>query len=522
VIHQILESETNPFYAVIWFSARDIDLLQEGAKTVRPTGIARKDFADQLVRILEPAGHSNKSFDREQFMARQLADSSDGQFLFVFDNFETVVSPNELFSWVDECVRSQNKVLITTRIRDAFAGDYPVEIKGMSENECNELIDSVASAFGVQELISPNYRDEVILESGGHPYIIKILLGEVAKQRKAVKVERIIAAQERILEALFDRTYQRLSPSARRIFLTLCSWRSAIESLALEAVILRPGNEERISVRAALDELRLSSLIEEHQIELSTEIEVPLAATLFGRKKLSVSEWRMAIERDSELLQLFGAKVRGSRGAYGQKQVRRLFESAARIVAENKQPLKDVVPLLEFLASQVPDGWLALADLYTEFPPDDGSKEKECVSKYLEVSGDSDVDGWLRLADLCARTSDVIGEVHALTGVARIPNVSLAVLSDTVNRFNRVFKQSGVVHEGLDRTIRQDMTWTLIKAMEQYEQDLSANDCARLGWLYMKVEDLSRAKALADRGLEYDPYNDYCAGLSTRLENQWK
>jgi hypothetical protein len=41
----------------------------------------------------------------------------DGPFLFVFDNFETVVSPGEAFAWIDTYIRSPNKALITTRIR---------------------------------------------------------------------------------------------------------------------------------------------------------------------------------------------------------------------------------------------------------------------------------------------------------------------------------------------------------------------------------------------------------------------
>jgi hypothetical protein len=81
--------------------------------------------------------------------------------------------------------------------------------------------------------------------------VIKILLGEVAKAGELVKVERIVADSDEILKALFERTYSGLSPVAKRVFLTLCNWRSLVPQIALEAVLLRPSNE-KMDVLSAL------------------------------------------------------------------------------------------------------------------------------------------------------------------------------------------------------------------------------------------------------------------------------
>jgi len=60
------------------------------------------------------------------YLARSLTKSGEGPLLFVFDNFETVRNPAELYRWLDTYVRLPNKVLITTRFRE-FKGDYPLE-----------------------------------------------------------------------------------------------------------------------------------------------------------------------------------------------------------------------------------------------------------------------------------------------------------------------------------------------------------------------------------------------------------
>ena len=52
-----------------------------------------------------------------------------------------------------------------------------------------------------------------------------------------------MAPQDEVLDALFERSYNRLSAPAQRAFLTLCTWRSSVPRIALEAVLLRPENE---------------------------------------------------------------------------------------------------------------------------------------------------------------------------------------------------------------------------------------------------------------------------------------
>ena len=168
--------------------------------------------------------------------------TDDDPTLFVFDNFETLENPSDVYNWLETHIRLPNKILITTRVR-SFRGDYHINIGGMTDEEACELIDRHAVRLGVGALVTEEYRRELIEESSGHPYVIKILLGDVAREGTRVKPRRVMASSGELLRALFERTYISLSPGAQRVFLLLCSWRVSVPEIGVEAVVLRRGSE---------------------------------------------------------------------------------------------------------------------------------------------------------------------------------------------------------------------------------------------------------------------------------------
>ena len=168
-IHSIAERDPPPYEVILWISARDIDLLESGPKSVSPRAINQRDISRAAVELLEPAGHSSEGFEPDVFFQNCLIKGAAGPTLFVLDNFETMQSPADVFKWIDTYIKSPNKILITTRFRD-FAGDYPIKIGGMT-NEQAALLDS-------------DYKRELIREAAGHPYVIKILLGQIADERR--------------------------------------------------------------------------------------------------------------------------------------------------------------------------------------------------------------------------------------------------------------------------------------------------------------------------------------------------
>lgn len=293
---QVLQrvSQTNRYEVMCWFSARDIDLLVDGPQQVTPDVLTDTDIAKSFVNLLGPPNRREKGFNAKSFFEGPLsrADASSlGPILFVFDNFETVRNPPTLFMWLHQFVRHPNKVLITARHKE-FTGDFEIRVEGMTEEECRALIAAIATKFGIADLHTETYIGRLIDESDGHPYVMKVLLGEVAKAGKLVDVQRIVATRDRILHALFDRTFAALAPAAQRVFLTLCN----MPVIALQAVLLRPANE-RMDVVAAVEELRKISLVDVFQSGGGKEefINIPLAALEFGSAKLTVSPLKTAV-----------------------------------------------------------------------------------------------------------------------------------------------------------------------------------------------------------------------------------
>ena len=74
--------------------------------------------------------------------------------MYIFDNFETLSNPIEVFEWLNSYVRLPNKILITSRLNRNFKADYPVEVKGMTESECHTLIDQVSTKFGIKRILN--------------------------------------------------------------------------------------------------------------------------------------------------------------------------------------------------------------------------------------------------------------------------------------------------------------------------------------------------------------------------------
>jgi hypothetical protein len=520
VLYDLTLLPSLPFEVILWFSARDIDLLPEGAKPVRPHTLSIRDFSKEFVRLVEPPERSDKSFKAEDYFAQALGNSPVGHALFVFDNFETVVSPPDMFRWIDTYVRLPNKVLITTRMRE-FASDYPIEVSGMNEDEAASLVDSVVGGLGIADLMTPAYRDDVYQESDGHPYVIKILLGEVARLRKAVKPERIVASQDQILAALFERTYALLSTAAQRVFLVLCSWRSVVPQIALEAILLRPENE-RINVAAAVDELKRMSLVEELVSGEDSQIflNVPLAAIVFGRRKLTASPLKPAVEADVAILRTLGAARKEDVRHGVLPRVRRLLQTMAGEVSRGTATLDDRRPVLEFIASKIPVVWLDMAQLYGEVGGTGAlEKSRECLRRYLEAPdpGQSTILVWRDLAEVSRKLDDSAGEVHALVEMCQVAGVTADQISNAANRINNIYgelKQRGV---NLDSQERQVLVKKIANVMQQRMKDWDAVDCSRLSWLFMHLRDYKSAREAADQGIKLDPNNEHCLRLLERL-----
>jgi tetratricopeptide (TPR) repeat protein len=509
------------FKAIVWFSARDIDLLPSGPKSVRPAVLSERDIAEELVKLMQPDQQSLREFSPQKYMADLLNKSNlDGPILFVFDNFETSRSPIDLFNWIDAHCRLPNKVLITTRFRE-FKADYPIEIEGMELAEAKELISKTAASLGLKDFLKTNEIDQIIEDSDGHPYIMKVMLGEIARTRTTGKPANIIARKEEVLDALFERTYSSLTPTGKRVFLTLCSWRSLVPTLALEAVLLRPDNE-RMDIKRAIEELQRMSLVQFINIDSGPDfLEVPLAAAIFGQRKLISDPLRTSIENDVKLLQEIGPTARSGIRSGIEPKIKNIFRRAAERITTNKGKIEEYLPILEFLAKSYPEGWLLLAEIHDET----AGKEKQekiisCLRFYIESTTETEnlKSAWRKLSSAYQRNNMFQEALDASIRAIELPVADIRNISTVANNIN-TSKQS---LESLTQEDRNRFYRRVVTIMEPRIDECLAIDLSRLAWLHLHLNDARRAYDLAQKGIKLDPNSEYCTRILEKLEDQKK
>jgi len=509
-IHVIREqSLTNRYDLIIWFSARDIDLHLEGPKQVQTKVLNQKDIANDYCRLLYP---DSKIEDKIDFFSKELTKNSFGKALYVFDNFETITNPIEVFEWINTFVRNPNKVLITSRISRNFKADYPIEVGGMSDKECRELINSLSAKFNIQNIVSEKYIEELISESDGHPYIIKILLGEVAKTKKIRNIQRLVAENDKVLSALFKRTFDTLSPAAKRVFLTLCSWSSSIPQIAIEAILWRPENE-KIDVQGAIDELQKSSFIELFNDAEETLVNVPLAAAIFGKTELEVYPEKLKILSDRALLLEFGASNQKNITNGLAPRIERKFSEVAKRI-NSIEEFRVELPSLEYIASRYPKAWLHICSIYQEYDDFDGMKY--ALREFLKTTLPNEVKAkyWLKLADICKITKDWEGESHALSELATLQGITYELISDCANRINYYFKYHP---EERHVEYKQMLLQKIIDIMIRRIKEALPTDYSRLAWLLLKNDNPTLALEYVEMGLSIDSENSHCLRLQNKI-----
>lgn len=512
VLHEM--ALTDRYQAIIWFSARDIDLTMAGPKAVQPKVLAEQDIALEYLSLIEGGTTSSKKM-ATAMMTEHMRSSPIGPTLFVFDNFETVRSPVDLFQWIDANVRLPNKVLITSRFRE-FKADFPIEVKGMEPQEANDLISQTAASLKISDLVPSARRDQIIEDSSGHPYIIKMVLGEIANTGAYAKPSSMMTRKDDVLDALFERTYANLTPLAVHTFLTLSGWRSLVPQLAVEAVLLR-HHGDGTDPEGAIDELVRMSLIDRTSApDGTTFLGVPLAAALFAARKLNVHPHRQMIESDIKFLREIGATAPTGVKDGIAPRIEAFFHKVAKRISDGTTTLKEMQPILEYVARSYNPAWLLLAQINREIDGEDG---REVTANYLRrflegnPSPEAAEGAWQQLIQTYRATGDVIAGCNAFMRASEVTEPPLHQISSMANWLNSerdLIEKMSIVERG-------DVFKPLARLFEEYVNLASATDLSKLAWLHLHAGDNLRGLKIAKIGLRKEPDNRYCQGLVERL-----
>ena len=158
----------------------------------------------------------------------------------------------------------------------------------------------------------------------------------------------------------------------------MCKWRSSVPEIAVEAVLLRPENE-KISVQDAIIELVRGFFVEE-TIEKATEeveLNVSLAARMFGLRKLEVSVWQASIE-STYLYYISGVPEIVGTDLNWDSRIEAFFKSAAEEVANGNRQISEIRPVLEFLTTRIPYASVLMARFVSELCEDTDEEDATC------------------------------------------------------------------------------------------------------------------------------------------------
>ena len=510
------------YEGIIWFSARDIDLFPEKVKQVQPKILSRNDISKVYANLVQAKEKlSDKNFNHKDFFEQSLrkAEGFERGCLFIFDNFETVKDPLAVFKWVDTFIQKPNKILITTRLSD-FKGDYPLQVQGMTREESKNLIDRTAKTLKITELLSKQYVENIISLSGGHPYIIKILLGEFSDDHSQKSPKHMLAKKDEILTTLFERTYATLSPCAKRAFMILSKWNSNVPRIALEAILIDslkddPGIVE--IVENAINSLFRYSLVQKIETQDQQElISLPLAASIFGRNKLKVSPLKSEIDKDLELLYMFGPGKSNDMSLKLANRLENFIENISKKI-DGGESFQHYKSILEIICRAYNPSRIILARFYIERETykDLQLAEKE-LKLFLEKSSNEDdtIIAWRMLANIYLILKDYHNNIHALTELTQISSVPFYEVSDAANRLNYHLSKNkaDINHDNKIELVRP-----FLYILEKRKSEARADDFSRMAWLALNIQQETKAREYMELGLKNDPQNYNCLKLKEHL-----
>ena len=209
------------FDTIVWFSGRDIDLIQEGPQPRSRQVKGLEGIATLMFRLMND---KNPESDEEAIDYFQLQVSgrqpSSPTFLLIMDNFETFNDPIDVQKFLDTNVVPPNKVFITSR-HEAFQGDYPVRINGMRDIEADELLDREGIVNFCEGRLTKDVRSQIKIKTGRSPYLMKLAVSQIATGMPVSDLTDRVLSRDDILEALFERSFESLSEESTLAFLIL-------------------------------------------------------------------------------------------------------------------------------------------------------------------------------------------------------------------------------------------------------------------------------------------------------------
>lgn len=509
ITRQLADRTPPAFDLILWLSARDLELRPSGPSQVR-RAVPNLDSVCRLIAeffAVDPTLETLASILRDPS-----AIGSEGM-LLVFDNFETLDDPRGVHRFLDMHTHIPNKILITSRQR-AFKGDWPIEVGGMEFDEARELLRRLAASLQVERIVTESVIGEIFEYTDGHAYVMRVLVGEVARDRRWVPLKSLVPRRGDLLGAVFERSFNRLSTDGKWIFLTIAGWRSAVPEIALLVVTGQRG----VDVEGGIDECLRLSLIDRHELADGQYCyATPELARLFAKKKLEGDPDRLVIEEDLHLLREFGViKVGEACTRSGDVLIERFLQGClSSAPGSSSDQLGKMDSIMVKVAEAWPKGWPIVA----EFRKVAGLAEDE-VSYALRRAVEElpqDKSAWLARAEHAQTQGDEGTRIASLVSAVEAAPRDAALIRDVALQLCQYVD----AHKAEIPQARRGVYVASVRShMEKIATELDATGLSRLAWLFLLEGNTDGAWKYANMGIERESTNRHCLNIVERLDEQ--
>ncbi len=205
------DPEECPYDAIVWVSARDVDLTLRGVAQVRRGEESLTDVWRRYANLFDEPDDGAQKFFEGSMRAEPI--------LVVLDNFETFDEQEAAYRYLEHLVEPPAKVVITSR--HVFRGDYAVDVTGMSDDEAGELLLRSARSAGIEPLMTPRVRQRIFERCQGHPYAMKLVASQLKSESGLTDLLTQVLRKNALLDALFRRSLEDLRDDEDALFVFL-------------------------------------------------------------------------------------------------------------------------------------------------------------------------------------------------------------------------------------------------------------------------------------------------------------
>jgi hypothetical protein len=509
--HNLAALKEPPFEHIVWFSARDVDLRPTGPSEVQQSVVDLQSVSKRFGRLFSDWGGGGDADALAKALQTPSGVASKG-ILFVFDNFETLADVRGLHKFLDEHTHLPNKALITSRER-AFVADYPIEVRGMELKEAEQMLVDAARTLGIADLMTPDAIDRIYAYTGGHAYVMRVVVGEMAKDGRYTPPAAVMGRRQDIVDAVFERSFNKLSESGRNVFLLVANWKSNVPEVGLIVVLGVRG----IDAVAGLEECRRLSLVYPMELPGSESFySVPQLARGFAHKKLQGDPDRLVIQQDLATLQKFGVVSGLPTGDDTESRLIAQFSKECfGEIGKGNEAVARADKLLEALSNSWSPGWRKLAVFRRE-----SGADSEAVGYALRRAVEEDPsskDAWLARAEFAKEISDEGVRMASLVSAVDADPHDVELVREVAFQLCRYVNSH--IYE-IPKARRGVYLASVRSHMQRVSSKLDATGLSRLAWLFLLEDNVTKAREYANKGCAIDLTNSHCLKILERLDGQ--